>query len=236
MLIGAAFVAAALVVSSLSTRTPVALLITGALSLLLIAATLIADSGSPAVQAVFQPLSVGDVLDDFAKGIVDSRHVVSCLVVALTSLSAYPMARSVTPLRREGASVASIIHSSDQTWSETDIKQVAAGHPSMDPQNGDCPGPVSLGVAVSTSSARVVVIGDSDFVANYSANVPGSAEIFLATVRWLSHEKIVTIAPRAPQERTLTMDGAQRKMLIFFAVLLLPGLAAAVAASIRIRA
>jgi len=66
---------------------------------------------------------------------------------------------------------------------------------------------------------------------------PPPEPIFLATVRWLSHEKIVTIAPRAPQERTLTMDGAQRKMLmIFFAVVLLPGLAAAVAASIRIRA
>ena len=67
-------------------------------------------------------------------------------------------------------------------------------------------------------------------------SAPPPEPIFLATVRWLSHEKIVTIAPRAPQERTLTMDGAQRKTLIFFVVVLLPGLAAAAAASVRIRA
>jgi hypothetical protein len=60
--------------------------------------------------------------------------------------------------------------------------------------------------------------------------------MFLSMVHWLRREKVLTIAPRVPQERTLTMDGAQRTMLIFFAVVLLPGLAAAVAASIRIRA
>src|SRR5206468_1053637 len=115
-------------------------------------------------------------------------------------------------------------------WSETDIKQVAAGRPTMDPGDGDRPGPVSLGVAISTSNARLVVVGDTDFVANYSANVPGNADMFVSMVHWLARERVVTIPPRVSQERTLMIDAFQRRMLIFFAVVLLPGLAAAVAA------
>ena len=153
----------------------------------------------------------------------------------LTSLSAYPMARSVRPVPGDGKTVSSIIETSDKSWSETDIQQLAAGRLSMDPGKGDRPGPVSLGVAVSTQPAsqsretRLVVVGDSDFVANYSANVPGNSEMFLSIIHWLAQEKVVTIPPRLPQERVLTMTASQRRNVFWFAVLLLPGLAVAAA-------
>jgi len=155
----------------------------------------------------------------------------------LTSLSAYPMARSVKPVPRDGRTASSIIKTGDQAWSETDIKQVGAGRLSMDPENGDRPGPVSLGVAVSAQPAaplsgdgsrprdtRLVVVGDSDFVANYSANVPGNSEMFLSIVHWLAQENVVAIPRRAPPERVLTMTASQRRNVFWFAVLLLPGL------------
>jgi ABC-type uncharacterized transport system involved in gliding motility auxiliary subunit len=155
----------------------------------------------------------------------------------LTSLSAYPMARSVHPLPRDGRTASSIIKTGDQTWSETDIKQVGAGRLSMDPENGDRPGPVSLGVAVSAPPAaplsgdgsrprdtRLVVVGDSDFVANYSANVPGNSEMFLSIIHWLAQEHVVAIPRRVPQERVLTMTASQVRGVFWFAVLLLPGL------------
>lgn len=157
---------------------------------------------------------------------------------ALTSLTAYPMARSVRPVPGDGVTVAPIIETSEKTWSETDIQQLAAGRFSMDPDKGDRPGPVSLGVAISarpvsrssgdTSPAReprLVVVGDSDFVANYSGNVPGNADMFLSIIRWLAQEKVVAIPPRVPQERVLTMTGSQVRIVSWFAVLLLPGLA-----------
>jgi ABC-type uncharacterized transport system involved in gliding motility auxiliary subunit len=155
----------------------------------------------------------------------------------LTSLSAYPMARSVRPAPGDGRTASSIIESSDKSWSETDIQQLAAGRLSMDPGQGDRPGPVSLGVAVSAQPAsprpgdgspsretRLVVVGDSDFVANYSANVPGNSEMFLSIIHWLAQENVVTIPSRLPQERVLTMTGSQRRTVAWFAVLLLPGL------------
>jgi hypothetical protein len=45
-----------------------------------------------------------------------------------------------------------------------------------------------------------VIVGDSDFVANYSANIPGNAEMFLSVVRWLAQEKFVAI-PRGRRRR-----------------------------------
>ena len=102
----------------------------------------------------------------------------------------------------------------------------------MDPENGDRPGPVSLGVAVSAQSAtplsgnssrprdtRLVVVGDSDFVANYSANVPGNSEMFLSIIHWLAQENVVAIPRRVPQERVLTMTASQRRTVSWFAVL-----------------
>ena len=157
---------------------------------------------------------------------------------ALTSLTAYPMARSVRAVPGDGVTVVPIIETSEKTWSETDIQQLAAGRFSMDPEKGDRPGPLSLGVAISAHPVapasrdtparepRLVVVGDSDFVANYSGNVPGNTDMFLSIVGWLAQERVVTIPPRVPQERVLTMTGSQVRIVSWFAVLLLPGLAA----------
>jgi ABC-type uncharacterized transport system involved in gliding motility auxiliary subunit len=99
---------------------------------------------------------------------------------------------------------------------------------------------VSLGRAISrprggrgpaaARDSRVVVVGDSDFVANYSGNVPGNAEMFLSMVRWLAQDTVVPIPPRLPQERLLTLDGTQLRLLRWFALLLLPGIALAAGA------
>ena len=163
----------------------------------------------------------------------------------LTSLSAYPMARSVKAAPADGVTIAPIIETSEKTWSETDIQQLASGRFSMDPEKGDRPGPVSLGMAISaprppgsastSREPRMVVVGDSDFVANYSGNVPGNADMFLSIIRWLAQEKVVAIPARVPQERILTMTASQLRGVSWFAVLLLPGLVAGTGLYLRER-
>ena len=156
----------------------------------------------------------------------------------LTSLSAYPMARSVKAMPADGVTISPIIETGDKTWSETDIQQLASGRFSMDPEKGDHPGPVTLGIAISPQAAlrpsadgsasrepRMVVVGDSDFVANYSGNVPGNSDMFLSIITWLAQDNVVAIPARAPQERVLTMTASQRRGVSWFALLLLPGLA-----------
>ena len=160
----------------------------------------------------------------------------------LTSLSAYPMARSVRPVAVDGRTVSAIIETGDRTWSERDIQQLAGGRPSLDQARGDRPGPVPLGVAISaprvanslaSREPRLVVVGDSDFVANYSANVPGNAGMFLSIVDWLAQEHVLTIPPRVAEPRTLDMTASQQRYVSWFALLFLPALAFGAAVYLR---
>ncbi len=166
----------------------------------------------------------------------------------LSALSAYPMARSVTPgTGPAGKTISAFIATSDRTWSETDIQQLGAGQLSMDPEEGDRPGPIPLGVAIEAPGpppqggqaplrySRLVVVGDSDFAANYSANIPGNADMFLSVVRWLAQDNGVSIPARLPAERVLTMTPGQQTFVSWFALLLLPGAAIGVAAYLRKR-
>jgi hypothetical protein len=70
---------------------------------------------------------------------------------------------------------------------------------------------------------------------NYKVASSGNSELFLSMVRWLAQEKVVTIAPRVPQERVLSMTASGRRNVFWFAVLLLPGVAVGAALYLRIR-
>src|SRR5688572_9444263 len=178
---------------------------------------------------------------------VAARYPAHAITQELTALSAYPMARSVTPGAAAGRTISAFIETSDRTWSETDIQQFGAGQLSMDPEDGDRPGPIPLGVAIEAPAppaqgagapvrqSRQAVVGDSDFAANYSANIPGNADMFLSIVRWLAQDTGATIQPRLPRERLLAMTATQQTLMSWLALLLLPGMALGVAAYLRKR-
>ena len=175
------------------------------------------------------------------------RYPAHPITDGLTALSAYPMARSVTAGAVEGRTAAAFIETGDRTWSETSIQQLGAGQLSMDQEDGDRPGPVSLGVAIAAASrptrnatvpareTRLAVVGDSDFAANYSANVPGNAEIFRSITRWLAQDEVAEIPSRLPEARTLTITATQRTLVSWLALGLLPGVAVGIAAHLRKR-
>lgn len=81
LLIGAAFLSAGLFVSSLATSSAAAGLATFAISLLLAAATWVARSGGSGARPMFRYFAAGNALDDFAKGVVDTGHLVACLTI-----------------------------------------------------------------------------------------------------------------------------------------------------------
>jgi hypothetical protein len=179
---------------------------------------------------------------------VAARYPAHPITQGLSALSAYPMARSATPGAAAGKTTSAFIETSDRTWSETDLQQLGAGQLSMDPEEGDRPGPIPLGVAIEGPApppsqagqkplrySRLVVVGDSDFAANYSGNIPGNADMFLSIVRWLAQDTGATIPPRLPQERLLAMSAWQHRLISWIALLLLPGMAVGVAAYLRRR-
>ncbi len=97
LLTGAAFISVALFISSLATSAAAAGIATFAISLMLAAATWLARSGAAGAQPVFRYFSVGEGLDDFAKGVVDTGHIVSCLTII--ALGLFLTLRALQPQR-----------------------------------------------------------------------------------------------------------------------------------------
>jgi ABC-type uncharacterized transport system involved in gliding motility auxiliary subunit len=168
-------------------------------------------------------------------------------------VTAYPMARSVTPAPStdgSGPVVTSILQTSARSWAEANLSELlGSGQVQLDLEAGDQQGPISLGVAVSaplpepaaqangdngdttadateasTPEIRLAVFGDSDFIANSTGNVRGNADLFLNTVNWLAQqENLIAIRPRLPEDRRLTMTAAQQRIVFWLALFILPG-------------
>lgn len=193
---------------------------------------------------------MGQLLGTDASVPVAASYPSHAITARFTYVTAYPMARSVTPAPGAAAGpnkvvVQSFVETSARSWAETDVKQlITTGKVAMDVSKGDRQGPISLGVAVTApvpgASAnegqkkdeaqpkpeiRLVVLGDSDFVANYAGNIRGNADLFLNTVSWLAQqENLIAIRPRQPQDRRLTMTAAQQQNILWLSVFVLPGL------------
>jgi gliding motility-associatede transport system auxiliary component len=156
----------------------------------------------------------------------------------------YPLTRSVVPVQGgvNGHNAQSIVMTSERSWAETDLKSLFAGKP-IEPNEdkGDKKGPVSVAAAVSAAAApadaakpeadapkpetRAVVFGDSDFVTNSIIGVPGNRDLFMNTVGWRSQkENLISIRPKDPSDRRLTMTAAQQNNVVIFALAIIPGL------------
>jgi ABC-type uncharacterized transport system involved in gliding motility auxiliary subunit len=138
----------------------------------------------------------------------------------------FPLVRSVTPAMNPpaGLMVQSLFSSSAQSWGETNLK---AGEARFD-EGVDLKGPVSLATVASkdlgnNKKARLVVFGDSDFAANNSFGFQGNGNLFLNTVSWLAQdESFISIRPKNPEDRRITMTEAQRRLVSYVMLLLLP--------------
>ena len=153
-------------------------------------------------------------------------------------LTAYPLARSMTPVEGgvNGRTAQSIVETSRSSWGETDLKGLASGQPAKkDPD--DKAGPVSLAAAVSVAApngvekdgkkpeSRVVAFGDSEFASNAFLGVQGNRDLFLNTVNWLAQqENLISIRPRDAQDRRITLTADQETRIFYLTVLIVPGL------------
>ncbi len=159
-------------------------------------------------------------------------------------LTAYPLARSITPVGGgvDGHIAQTFVETSARSWAESDIKALlTSGQVSFDETKGDRKGPVSIAAAVSAASTtapdapkpaegseskpetRVAVIGDSDFAANATLGVQGNRDLFLNTIGWLSQqENLIAIRPREADDRRVTMTAGQQSLVGWFSLLILP--------------
>ena len=100
LLMGACFISAGLLISSLTKNQIVAGMVTFALFLLLWVINWVGQSLGPTGQAIVTHLSITDHLDDFARGIIDTKHVVYYLSFIVFGL--FLTAKSVDSERWRG--------------------------------------------------------------------------------------------------------------------------------------
>jgi len=163
-------------------------------------------------------------------------------------LTAYPLARSVVPVPggSSGRTAQAIVETSQKSWAETDMKtMLSGGRIAMDAAKGDTQGPVAIASAVSATAteapappaedktseagdtrrpeSRLVVVGDSDFPANYILGFQGNRDLFMNVVNWLAQqESLIAIRPREPDDRRVTMTSEQQWRILLLSLVVIP--------------
>ena len=70
---------------------------------------------------------------------------------------------------------------------------------------------------------RVVVMGDSDFAANFGIGIQGNKDLFMNAMSWLSQQEgLIAVRARAPEDRRLTMTADQVQMVAILSIFLIP--------------
>jgi ABC-2 type transport system permease protein len=100
LLLGGCFVSVGLLISSLTKNQIVAGMVTFGVFLLLWVINWVGSFGGPTTQAVLNYLSITDHLDDFTRGIIDSKHLVYYL--SFIAFGLFLTARSVDTERWRG--------------------------------------------------------------------------------------------------------------------------------------
>jgi ABC-type uncharacterized transport system involved in gliding motility auxiliary subunit len=73
-------------------------------------------------------------------------------------------------------------------------------------------------------TARMVVIGNSDFAAVPYFQMQGNGNLFLNMVSWLAQEEdLISIRPKAPEDRKMIMSAGQQRALEILVLIILPG-------------
>ena len=153
-------------------------------------------------------------------------------------ITVFPVARSITPVEGAAHTPQPIVTSSPRSWAETDLASL---------DKGDKQGPIASGQAVSAPATvtppapanttpgsteppkppetRVVAMGDSDFASNAYLGTQGNRDYFSNVVSWLAQqENLLSIRPREPQDRRLSMTDSQKNSIFLLSIIIIPGL------------
>ncbi len=123
-----------------------------------------------------------------------------------------------------------IVQGSKDGWGETDLAALRKGRASKDPATDVMP-PVPIGAAAQRKvekegekSARIVAIGDSDFVTNAALKAArNNGDLLVNAVAWLAHkESRIGIGPSAGKVAKLVLSKEDRNGIFYAAVVGLP--------------
>jgi len=192
---------------------------------------------------VLDETGMGQLFGGSAETPVVADYPSHAITSRLDVMTAFRFVRSVTPVSggNEGHTAQTIAQTSARSWAESDLKSLYdRKQPTHDDKGGDKSGPVSIAAAVSAPvgeakpepegaasapkpETRIVVFGDSDFASNMLFKAGGNRDLFMNTIGWLSQqENLISIRPKAPSDRRLTMTAGQQNAVVWFSLLVVP--------------
>ena len=164
----------------------------------------------------------------------------------------FPLARSVSTQKPEsgGPSPQAILKTSNRSWAESNYRAKP-----FQLDKDDIKGPVTIAVAMTktigaekdtvpagetpeekSQSARMVVVGDSDFACNSYFSASGNSDLFLNVMNWLAEEEdLISIRPKTPDDRRVTMTAAQSRYVFYLAVIVMPLIVVIAGVIVKIR-
>jgi ABC-type uncharacterized transport system involved in gliding motility auxiliary subunit len=192
---------------------------------------------------VLDQTGMGQLFGGGAETPVAASYPAHAITSRLDVMTAYRLARSVTPVSggSEGRTAQTLVETSPRSWAEADLKSLFERKVPAPEGAGDKPGPISLAAAVSAPvgeakpepegegaapkpETRLVVFGDSDYASNmFFTAAGGNRDLFMNTIGWLSQqENLISIRPKEPSDRRLTMTAAQQSNVTWFSLIIVP--------------
>ncbi|MFP5276211.1 MAG: GldG family protein [Acidobacteriota bacterium] len=137
----------------------------------------------------------------------------------------FPLSRSLDVHDTPHTTVQALFSSSSSSLADTDL--AATEVRVNDPSNRK--GPQTLGAAGTYNAGkagaqgRFVVIGSSTWITNSFLNFNGNADLAVNAINWLaSDEDLISIHPKAPDNRPVTMTKAQMALVRITSQFILP--------------
>ncbi len=127
-------------------------------------------------------------------------------------------------------SAVEILHTTPNTWAETDLVRFREGKVVPDPS--ETVGPIPVAVASSsvnpiaagegsvTRDARIVVVGNRSFTNNERINIQSHRNFILNTMAWLTEQPdLIAIRPTGAEDQPILLSQGQERWVAYFSSL-----------------
>ena len=154
-------------------------------------------------------------------------------------MTAYSLARSLK-IKKEhdsGINFIELVKTGANSWGETDLQLFYKERKVGYDEGKDKRGPLTIaivatkkvendtidGISGEKRKTRLIVFGDSDFATNGWFHFQRNGDLFLNAISWLAEEEdLVSIRPREPEDRRVTLTKAQSRKIFWLGVILFP--------------
>ncbi len=143
------------------------------------------------------------------------------------TMTFFPLARTVdiASNTKFNPKIVELLKTSPASWA---TPKITGTQVSFDAAH-DTKGPLCLGVSAVLQQpgkpARMVVIGNSNFAANRWVGLQRNGDLFFNAIGWLTEsENLISIRPKNPKSRQVTMTASQERVFTWVTMALLPGL------------